>query len=59
MQSKQELPQGYAEILHIDLQKDKKAALRVNGLVPQGISMSAAGCIDCRRIFLSAIPVFP
>ena len=32
MQSKQELPQGYAEILHIDLQKDKKAALRVNGL---------------------------
>ena len=32
MQSKQELPQGYAEILYIDLQKDKKAALRVNGL---------------------------
>ena len=30
MQSYQELPEGYREILHIDLQKDKKLMLTVN-----------------------------
>lgn len=32
MNSYRELPQGYRQILHIDLQKDKKLALLVNGL---------------------------
>ena len=33
----QELPEQYGEILHLDLQQDKKTALRVNGL---GLALS-------------------
>lgn len=32
MRAKQELPQGYHEILHIDLQKNKKLTLTVNAI---------------------------
>lgn len=40
------LPEGYGEILHIDLQKDKKLALVVNGLgaVVMAVMLAVAAC---------------
>lgn len=37
-----ELPEGYKEIFSIDLQKDKKAALLVNGI---GLIIMLALCV--------------
>ena len=46
MNSYKELPQGYREILHIDLQKDKKLMLIVNilGLVVMVVMFAIAVC---------------
>lgn len=46
MNSCVELPQGYRQILHIDLQKDKKLMLIVNGLgiIAMAVMFAAAVC---------------
>ena len=55
MRSVTELPGGYAPLMKIDLQKDKKAAL----VVERGFRFGDGGALDRGVLYRSALRVLP